>query len=172
MAHTLELETMQAKLGEELGVSDWEPVDQARIDAFAKATGDHQFIHVDPERAATGPFGGTIAHGMLTLSLVPAALLDHAVEPAGTQMTINYGFDTVRFLQPVKSGAEVRVRFALGQIELKAPRQVRAGYDVTVEIKGSDRPALVARNIVMYLLDRPHDTSSVRNCKQRNHQTS
>ncbi len=153
MAKTLPLEELQKKLGEELGVSPWEMVDQARIDLFAKATGDHQFIHVDPERAAKGPFGGTIAHGMLTLSLVPAALLDHAVAPAGTHTTINYGFGGVRFLHPVASGSEVRTRFVLGEVEVKNPRQVRVGYDVTVDIKGSDKPALVARSIVLYLLD-------------------
>ena len=152
MARTLPLEEMQAKLGKELGVSTWETVDQAKIDLFAKATGDHQFIHVDPERAASGPFGGTIAHGMLTLSLVPAALLDHAVEPEGTQTTINYGFDSVRFLHPVASGSEVRVRSVLGEVDVKNSRQVRVGYDVGVEIKGAEKPALVARSIVMYLL--------------------
>ena len=127
------------------GVSDWITVDQAMIDRFADATGDHQFIHVDPARAAAeGPYGGTVAHGFLTLSLLPA-LLRSALPPVeGLRSSVNYGLDRVRFVAPVRSGARVRGRFTLREVAPRGSGTLRVCLDVTVEIEGGDRPALVA----------------------------
>ncbi|GAA1691820.1 MaoC family dehydratase [Glycomyces endophyticus] len=129
--------------------SKWLEIDQARVDAFADATGDHQWIHTDPERAAAGPFGGPIAHGYLTLSLLPM-LLGGLIAIDGLAMSVNYGLDRLRFLQPVPVGARVRAVVELASAEATA-RGVRAGYDVTVEIEGADKPALVARTITLYV---------------------
>ena len=127
------------------GVSDWITVDQATIDRFADATDDHQFIHVDPARAASdGPYGGTVAHGFLTLSLLPA-LLRSALPPVeGLRSSVNYGFERVRFVAPVRSGARVRGRFALMEAEARGAGTLRVRFDVTVEIEGETRPALAA----------------------------
>lgn len=135
------------------GVSPWFEVTQVMIDAFADATHDHQFIHVDPERAAAEtPFGGTIAHGFLSLSLMSAmayAALPRAREAA---MGLNYGFDKVRFLSPVRAGSRVRGRFRLAQVEQRKPGEMLSRYDATVEIEGSDKPALVAQWLGMSIL--------------------
>ena len=138
-------EDLPALAGTLEGVSDWITVDQAMIDRFADATDDHQFIHVDPARAASeGPYGGTVAHGFLTLSLLPA-LLRSALPPLeGLRSSVNYGFDRVRFVAPVRSGARVRGRFALIEAEARGAGTIRVRFDVTVEIEGGDRPALVA----------------------------
>ena len=127
------------------GVSDWITVDQAMIDRFAEVTDDRQFIHVDPARAvAEGPYGGTVAHGFLTLSLLPA-LLRSALPPVeGLRSSVNYGFERVRFVAPVRSGARVRGRFALMEAEARGAGTLRVRFDVAVEIEGEDRPALVA----------------------------
>ncbi len=127
-------------------VSDWVEVTQAMIDGFAEATGDHQFIHVDPVRAAQTPFGGTIAHGFLTLSLMPllASKVPDAPVVAGAKMGVNYGGNTVRFLTPVRSGARVRGRFKLLDFHEKRPGQWQQATEFTVEIDGQDKPALVA----------------------------
>ncbi len=126
-------------------VSDWIEVTQAMIDKFADATGDHQFIHVDPERAGQTPFGGTIAHGFLTLSLMPL-LASRCDEPeiAGVRMGVNYGGNTVRFLTPVRSGSRVRGRFTLLELVEKRPGQWQQTTEFTVEIEGGTKPALVA----------------------------
>ena len=136
---------MKALAGQELGVSDWLTIDQAMIDKFADATHDHQFIHVDPERAKMTPFGGTIAHGFLTLSLYPA-LRDKADCPqiGGILMALNYGGNKVRFLTPVRSGSRVRGRFKLLEFADKGPRRYQETTEFTVEIEGQDKPALVA----------------------------
>lgn len=126
-------------------VSDWVEVTQAMINLFADATGDHQFIHVDPERAAMTPFGGTIAHGFLTLSLMP--LLASKIEQApiaGVKMGVNYGGNKVRFLTPVRSGKRVRGRFKLLELTEKRPGQWQQVTEFTVEIEGGDKPALIA----------------------------
>lgn len=136
------LEEIRTRIGEEIGTSSWLTVDQARIDAFAEATEDRQFIHVDP--TATTPFGGTIAHGFLTLSLLSRMAADAMLVPDGVKMAVNYGLDRVRFLAPVRSGKRVRGRFVLDSIEEKAPGQVLMRHIVTVEIEGEDRPALSA----------------------------
>ena len=140
-------ETLKNQEGQEQGCGDWLEIDQAMIDAFADCTFDHQFIHVDPARAAAEtPFGGTIAHGLLTLSMLPhlTRTLPAADGPLdGVVMGINYGFDRVRFVHPVNSGRRVRARAAVKSVELKgsAVNQIRT---ITVEIDGADKPALVA----------------------------
>ena len=138
------LDHIRARIGEEVGVSSWLTVDQARIDAFADATEDHQFIHVDPEAAAAAGFGGTIAHGFLSLSLLSRMAADAMLIPDSVKMAVNYGLDRVRFLAPVKSGKRVRGRFTLDSVEEKAPGQWLMRHVVTVEIKGEDKPALTA----------------------------
>ncbi|HVI04620.1 MAG TPA: MaoC family dehydratase [Sphingomicrobium sp.] len=139
------LDEIRARVGSEIGVSSWVAVDQERINSFAKATEDLQFIHVDPEAAARTPFNGTIAHGFLTLSLLSHMGAETMLIPNGVKMAINYGLDRVRFLAPVKSGARIRGRFLLDSIEEKAPGQVLMRHVVTVEIDGEDKPALTAQ---------------------------
>jgi acyl dehydratase len=138
------LDDIRAFVGKEVGVSSWILVDQARIDAFADATEDRQFIHVDPDAAAQTPFGGTIAHGFLSLSLLSRMGAEAMLLPEGLNMALNYGLDRVRFLAPVKSGRRVRGRFTLDSVEEKAPGQWLLRHTVTVEIEGEDKPALTA----------------------------
>ena len=139
------LEEIRAHVGEEIGVSSWLTVDQERIDAFAEATEDRQFIHTDPAAAAQTPFGGTIAHGFLSLSLLSRMGSEIFLAPEGVKMALNYGLDRVRFLAPVRSGKRVRGRFTLDSVEEKAPGQILFRYTVTVEIEGEDKPALTAQ---------------------------
>ena len=138
------LADIRARVGEEIGVSDWISIDQARIDSFADTTEDRQFIHVDPAAAAQTPFGGTIAHGFLTLSLLSRMGAEAMLIPEGLKMAVNYGFDRVRFLAPVRSGKRVRGRFTLDSVEDKAPGQVLMHHTVTVEIEGETKPAMTA----------------------------
>lgn len=150
---TLALADLRARVGQELGVSGWITVDQPMIDAFADLTRDHQFIHVDPARAAVEtPFGVTIAHGFLTLSLLPAMAREARPAIAGVRMGLNYGFDRVRFLAPVPAGARLRGRFTLARLDEHVPGEVTVAWDVVVEIEGSERPALVARWIARQYL--------------------
>ena len=145
------LQELQAKVGEPIGTSEWLLVDQAMIDKFADATGDHQFIHVNPQMAAMTPFGGTIAHGFLTLSLLPVLMEKSDMErPAGIKMALNYGGNRVRFLQPVRSGRRVRAHFKLVGVTEKRPGQWEQVVETTLEIEGEDKPGLVAEWI--YLL--------------------
>jgi acyl dehydratase len=139
------LDEIRARAGSEVGVSSWLMVDQSRIEAFADATEDRQFIHVDPEAAAKTPFGGTIAHGFLTLSLLSRMAAEAMLVPEGIKMAVNYGLDRIRFLAPVKSGRQVRGRFTLDSVEEKAPGQWLLRHTVTVEIEGEDKPALTAQ---------------------------
>lgn len=148
----LSTEAFLANVGREVGVSDWITVDQARIDAFADCTEDHQFIHVDPGMAARTPFGGTIAHGFLTLSLLSKMTYQATPVLDGVAMGINYGFDKVRFLQPVRAGSRVRGRFKLLSAEDKGDGRWLIRHEVTVEIEGSDKPALVAAWLGMQVL--------------------
>jgi acyl dehydratase len=141
---TATLDQIRAKTGEEVGVSGWLTVDQVRIDAFAEATEDRQFIHVDPAAATQTPFGGTIAHGFLTLSLLSRMGAEAMLLPECLKMAVNYGFDRVRFLAPVKAGKRVRGRFVLDSVEEKAAGQFLVRHTVTVEIEGEDKPALTA----------------------------
>ena len=138
------IEEIRTKIGSEIGVSDWILVDQARIDTFADVTEDRQFIHVDPEAAAKTPFGATIAHGFLTLSLLSRMAEDALVRPDNVKMGVNYGFERVRFLSPVRSGKRVRGRFRLLRFEEQRPGQWQFAHEVTVEIEGEDKPALIA----------------------------
>jgi acyl dehydratase len=133
-----------SRVGEEIGISDWITIDQARIDAFAEATEDNQFIHVDPGAAALSPFGGTIAHGFLSLSLLSRMGAEAMLLPEGLTMAVNYGFDRIRFLAPVRSGKRVRGRFILDSVEEKAPGQLLMRHRVTVEIEGEEKAALTA----------------------------
>ena len=138
------LDEISSKVGQEIGISDWIVVDQGRIDAFAEVTEDPQFIHIDPLRAAQTPFGGTIAHGFLTLSLLSRMAADAMLRPDGIKMGVNYGFEKVRFIAPVRSGKRVRGRFTLASFEEKRPGQYQFTHKVTVEIEGEDKPALIA----------------------------
>jgi acyl dehydratase len=142
---TATLDQIRARVGEEVGVSSWMTVDQPRIDSFAEATEDRQFIHTDPAAAAATPFGGTIAHGFLTLSLLSRMGAEAMLIPDGLKMVVNYGLDRVRFLAPVRSGKRVRGRFVLDSVEEKAPGQVLMRHIVTVEIDGEEKPALTAQ---------------------------
>jgi acyl dehydratase len=143
------IDEIRARIGSEVGVSDWITVDQAAIDTFADVTQDHQFIHVDPEAAARTPFGGTIAHGFLTLSLLSRMAADAMLRPDGVKMGVNYGMEKVRFLAPVRSGKRVRGHFRLDSFDEKRPGQWQFQHTVTVEIEGEDKPALIAEWIGM-----------------------
>jgi acyl dehydratase len=143
---------LPALIGQEIGVSRWFEIDQARIDAFADVTEDRQFIHVDPEAARATPFGGTIAHGFLTLSLASAMSYD-AVKPLeGSVMGVNYGFDRLRFLAPVPAGSRVRGRFRLLAADDKGDGRWLLKHELTVEIDGSDKPALIAEWLSMQMV--------------------
>ncbi|MHC5795909.1 MaoC family dehydratase [Lacisediminihabitans sp. FW035] len=142
-------------VGAHLGTTRWLEIDQNRIDSFALATGDGQWIHVDPERAAAGPFGGTIAHGYLTLSLL-APLTAQLLDVKEVRMAINYGLDRVRFLQPVRSGSRVRASASVTSAEAVG-LGVRVGVKMTVEIDGESTPALVADTIVLFAGSTPID---------------
>jgi acyl dehydratase len=139
------LEAYQEMVGREIGVSSWHVVDQTRIDSYADVIEDHQFIHVDPERAKKETaFGTTIAHGFLTMSLL--SIMSYEVMPviSGTTMGVNYGFDKLRFISPVRSGSRVRGRFTLAEATLRKPKELQSRTHVTVEIEGEEKPALVA----------------------------
>jgi acyl dehydratase len=137
-------ETIGELIGKEVGLSDWVLLDQARIDQFAALTNDHQFIHVDPERARRTPLGGTIAHGFLTLSMLGDLVRAADFAMAGATWGMNYGFDRIRFLTPVKSGSRIRGRFTLKAMDERSPGQWMGRLEVVVEIEGESRPALVA----------------------------
>ncbi len=138
-------------IGQELGVSEWVLVDQARIDSFADCTEDHQWLHVDPERARRqSPFRTTIAHGYLSLSLIGGLSQQMNVVPENTQAVFNYGLDRVRFLAPVKAGARVRLRARLVSIEDKGPAQYLMKFANEIEIEGSEKPALMAETLAMF----------------------
>ena len=143
------LDEFVAAQGEELGPTDWLDVTQDRVNLFADATDDHQWIHVDPERAANGPFGGTIAHGLLTLSLLPH--FTHQLYTVdNVAMAINYGYNKVRFITPVRVGAKIRARAQIAKVD-QLDGSVQATVTVTVEIDGSDKPAAVAESIVRFI---------------------
>jgi acyl dehydratase len=144
MTDTITIQELAA-LGDDVRTSDWVEVTQAMIDKFAEATGDHQFIHVDPERAAQTPFGGTIAHGFLTLSLMPLLRSKVAMPRVeGVKMGVNYGGNKVRFITPVRSGKRVRGHFKTLELVEKRPGQWQQTVDLTVEIEGEAKPALIA----------------------------
>ena len=139
------IEEIRAGIGQEVGTSSWLTLDQDRISAFADATEDRQFIHVDPQAAAQTPFGSTVAHGFLSLSMLSRMAAEVMLVPDTLKMAVNYGLDRVRFIAPVRAGKRVRGRFTLDSIEEKAPGQILVRHTVTVEIEGEDKPALVAQ---------------------------
>ncbi|MBU2166107.1 MAG: MaoC family dehydratase [Alphaproteobacteria bacterium] len=143
---------LQSLVGQQVGISRWFEVSQARIDAFADCTEDRQFIHVDPEAAQTTPFGGTIAHGFLTLSLASAMSYDAVAPLEGAVMGINYGFDRLRFLAPVRAGSRVRGRFRLLSAEDRGAGRWLLKHEITVEIEGDDKPALIAEWLGMQVM--------------------
>jgi acyl dehydratase len=141
----ISLAAYQAMVGQEVGVSSWHVVDQKRIDVYADVIEDHQFIHIDPERAAREtPFGTTVAHGFLTMSLL--SIMSYEVMPVieGTTMGVNYGFDKLRFISPVRSGSRVRGHFTLMEARLRKPTELLSRTSVSVEIEGEAKPAIAA----------------------------
>ena len=138
-------------LGQEVGVSDWFEVTQERINKFADATNDHQFIHVDPEMAKNTPWGTTIAHGFLTLSLLPYLSADNGIIPENIQMTVNYGTDKVRFLEAVPVDSKIRGRFVLSDVQEKAGNRWLLKSDVTIEIEGKEKPAAIAETLALFV---------------------
>lgn len=138
------LAELREMIGQELGTSRWFEIDQKKIDVFADVTEDWQFIHVNPEMAAKTPFGGTIAHGFLTLSMLSAMVYEAGPSLKEAVMGVNYGFDKIRFLSPVRAGAKVRGKFVLTELDESKPGEVTYKQAVTVEIEGSDKPALIA----------------------------
>jgi acyl dehydratase len=150
----ISLTEVEGLVGTEVGVSDWLTVDQPMIDLFAKATHDHQFIHVDPERAlAESPFGGTIAHGFLTLSLLSAMNFDCVPKIREQTMGINYGFDRIRFMSPVKSGSRIRGHFTLAETRFRGAGMLMTTYDISIEIENERKPALTAIWITIIQFD-------------------
>ena len=153
MLHIINPSDIESVIGKEVGTSDWITIDQERIDKFADATMDHQFIHVDPEQA-TPVFGSTIAHGFLSLSLVAGIPFEQEIGMVleGTKMGLNYGLDKVRFLSPVPVNSEVRIRMKCIDVTEKNPGQYLAKTEVTMEIKGVEKPAFVAETLSMFIV--------------------
>lgn len=143
---------LKALVGREVGLSDWFTVTQERIDAFAACTEDRQWIHVDPERAARTPLGGTVAHGYLLLSLVPYFSLSNEVFTGRYRMVVNYGLNRVRFPHPVRAGSRVRNRAVLKSIEKRGFRRVLVTVENTMELEGADKPAMVADVLALFFL--------------------
>ena len=152
MAQTVKKDDLENYVGKETGVSDWFKVDQDRVNQFADVTLDHQFIHIDPEAAAKTPFGTTIAHGFLTLSLIPHLASDASLNVEGAVMGINYGSDKVRFLAPVKVGSEIRARSKLLSVSEKPGNRLLLKSEITMEIKGEKTPALIAESLTMIVV--------------------
>jgi len=152
MGINLTRENMQDYVGQQLGVSDWFEIDQERINNFADATLDHQFIHIDVEKAKSTPFGTTIAHGFLTLSLLPYLVGQMGYGMSEAKMGLNYGCDKIRFLTPVTVGSRVRATSKLISIEEKSPGNILAKNEITVEIEGAPKPALIAEWLSMYVM--------------------
>jgi len=145
MSNVVRPDQLQNYLGKEVGVTDWLEIDQKRINQFAEATGDYQYIHIDPARAAQTPFGSTVAHGFLTLSLLAMlSAKNGGIKLDNSVMGINYGLDKVRFINPVKVGKKIRARFQLVSAEEKKPKHYLMKHNVTVEIDGEEKPALIA----------------------------
>ena len=142
-----------AKVGEQIGTSPWVEISQERINQFAEATGDHQFIHVNEEAAKMTPFGGTIAHGFLTLSMIPYLTAESDVpRPDGIKMAVNYGGNKTRFINPVKSGKKIRGIWKLVEMTEKRPGQWQQTVEITIEIEGEEKPALICEWMTMYFV--------------------
>lgn len=154
MSKTISIDQIEDYLGKEVGVTDWFEIDQDRVNKFADVTEDHQYIHIDEERAAQTPFGTTIVHGFLTLSLISMFKGNNGgINLENAAMTINYGLDKVRFINPVKVGSKVRARFQLVSCDEKNPNQYLMKHNVTVEIEGEDKPALIAEWLGMSVIN-------------------
>ena len=145
----VKIEELKSSIGKELGRSEWLTIDQQRINQFADCTGDHQFIHVDPEKAKQTPFGSTIANGFLSLSLIPLLMDGSMVVPEGLKMAINYGFDSVRFIQPVKVDSKVRLVATLLDAHEKNPGQWLLKVRAVLEIEGSEKPAYISEILTL-----------------------
>jgi len=145
-------EEVEALVGSELGTSEWMLVDQARIDGFARVTEDFNFIHVDTEKAAASAFGSTIAHGLLTLSLIVHLCWDFVPSFDGTEVLLNYGFDKVRFVAPVRVGSRIRARARLLDVAERRPGQFLVKLGVEIDIEGEDKPALVAEWLSLHVV--------------------
>ena len=152
MSQMMSVEELEVAVGQEFGPSDWLQVDQERINQFAEATIDHQFIHVDPKAAAATPFGTTIAHGFLTLSLVTFLTAGLTPSPKGLTTVINYGLNRVRFLQPVKVDSEIRASIKILDLRRKGRTRVLMTSEVTIEIRGEKRPALLAEALILFIM--------------------
>lgn len=152
MPEKIPLEKFKQLVGRENGTTDWVLIDQDRINRFAEVTEDHQWIHVDIEKAAKGPFGATIAHGFLTLSLIPVFSYAGKYTIAGAKMSVNYGLNKVRFINPVPVGSWVRSKMVITAVEEKAPNQILVTNTHTIEIQGQQKPACVAEALGMYFL--------------------
>jgi acyl dehydratase len=147
-------------VGKELEPSEWELIDQARIDAFAEVTGDRQFIHIDQKKAKDTPFGGTVAHGLLILSLLPGLIEKSVPIPSDVGVTVNYGYNKIRFPSPVRNGKRVRARFVISEFGMPSAGRYQLIFTVTVEIEGESKPALVAEWIGICLVDNAKEEES------------
>ena len=153
MAETVTRQELRAMVGRELGASGWFLIDQDRVDDFADVTLDHQFVHVDPERAKATPFGGTIAHGFLTLSMIPYLSANSDLPKVeGVKMGVNYGGNKTRFISPVKSGKRIRGHWKLLELVEKRPGQWQQTHEITIEIEGEDKPALITEWIMQFFV--------------------
>ena len=152
MRPEVSVEDLKGRVGQPLGTSQWMTIDQQRIDRFADVTEDHQFVHVDPERAAQTPFGGTIAHGLLTLSLIVHLCLDFVPKIEATKLLVNYGFDRVRFVAPVRVGKRIRATGTLADVIERKAGQFLLKLDVTIEVEGETKPALTAEWLSLHVV--------------------
>lgn len=143
---------LKSYIGKDLGHSEWVTIDQDRVNKFAECTGDHQFIHIDEEKAKQTPFGGTIAHGFLSLSLIPALSAGLLVKPEGLKMAVNYGMDSLRFIQPVRVGSRVRLHITVLDVTEKNPGQWLVKARSTLEIEGVEKPAFISEGLSLYFV--------------------
>lgn len=146
----LPLEEIKKRIGQEIALSDWVEIDQDRINKFADCTNDHQWIHVDLEKAAAGPFGKPIAHGFLSLSLIPGLQGEGGIVPEGIKMAVNYGLNKVRFINPVQVDSKVRSRAVLSNIEEKSGGRLLMTTTITLEIEGQEKPAYIAETLALF----------------------
>ena len=149
---TVTVSDLPSFIGKDLGHSEWLLIDQERVNQFADCTGDHRFIHLDEEKAKQTPFGGTIAHGFLSLSLIPALSAGLAIRPEGLKMAVNYGLDSVRFIQPVRVGSRVRMQLTVVDVTEKNPGQWLVKSRATLEIENVEKPAYIAETLALYFV--------------------
>ncbi|RHW23058.1 MaoC family dehydratase [Pseudomonas jilinensis] len=152
MAAAVPASELTSYIGKDMGHSDWLTIDQERVNQFAECTGDHQFIHIDEEKAKLTPFGGTIAHGFLSLSLLPVLSAGLLIRPQGLKMAVNYGLDSLRFIQPVRVGSRVRLHVTVVDVTEKNPGQWLVKARSTLEIEGVDKPAFIAEGLTLYFV--------------------